>query len=132
MKESVWGVVIITFAVISILLIYFFQNVTNTDQQNYTLLREATEAAMFDAVDRDEYADHSVIKIDKEKFTESFIRRFMEDANLSKNYVVEIYKISEDPAVVSLKVKSTESTSATGELVEFDVSNEINGLLAEY
>lgn len=129
MRESLWGVVIIVFATISILLIYFFQNVTNTDQQNYTLLKETTEAAMLDAVDKKEYTDNHNVRIDAEKFTEIFIRRFAESANLSKNYVIEIYDINEYPPKVSLLVKSTESTNAAGEIMNFDISNRIDAIL---
>ncbi len=125
MRESLWGVVIIVFATISILLIYFFQNVTNTDQQNYTLLKETAESAMYDAIDKDAYSQ-GIVRIDAEKFTENFIRRFAESANLSKTYVIEIYDINEYPPKVSLLVKSTESTSATGEIMDFDISNKVD------
>lgn len=129
MKESFWGAMIIAFAVISIAFIYFFQNVTNTDQQNYTLLKETTESAMFDAIDQAEYQKNGNIRINAEKFIENFVRRYAENANLSNTYVIEIYHISEYPPKVSLLVKSTESTNATGEIVEFDVSNRISAIL---
>jgi hypothetical protein len=129
MKESFWGAMIITFAVISILFIYFFQNVTNTDQQNYTLLKETTEAAMFDAIDHAEYQNNGNIRMNAEKFIENFVRRYPENANLSNTYVIEIYHISEYPPKVSLLVKSTKSTTATGELVDFDVTNKIDAIL---
>lgn len=129
MKESFWGAMIIAFAVISIAFIYFFQNVTNTDQQNYTLLKETTESAMFDAIDQAEYQKNGNIRINAEKFIENFVRRYAENANLSNTYVIEIYHISEYPPKVSLLVKSTESTNTTGEIVEFDVSNRISAIL---
>lgn len=129
MKESFWGAMIITIAVISIFFIYFFQNVTNTDQQNYNLLKETTEAAMYDAIDQNEYITNGNIKINAEKFVENFVRRYAENANLSNTYVIEIYHISEYPPKVSLLVKSTKSTNATGEIVEFDVSNKIDAIL---
>ena len=129
MKESFWGAMILTFAVISILFIYFFQNVTNTDQQNYTLLKETTEAAMFDAIDQTEYQNNGNVKMNAEKFIENFIRRYAENANLSDTYVIEVYHISEFPPKVSLRVKSKKSTNATGEIVDFDVTNKIDAIL---
>ncbi len=129
MKESFWGAMIITFAVISIAFIYFFQNITNTDQQNYTLLKETTEAAMYDAIDRAEYQANGNVRINAEKFIENFIRRYAENANLSDTYVIEIYDISEFPPKVSLLVKSKKETNATGEIMEFDVTNRIDAIL---
>lgn len=129
MKESFWGVVIITFGVISILFIYFFQNVTNTDQQNYNLLKETTESAMYDAIDLTEYTNNGNIKINAEKFVENFVRRYAENASLSNTYVIEIYDINEYPPKVSLLVKSKEDTNATGEIVDFDITNRIDAIL---
>lgn len=129
MRESFWGYVVITFGVISILFIYFFQNVTNTDQQNYNLLRETTESAMYDAIDYNEYITTGNIKINAEKFVENFVRRFADNASLSNTYIIEIYDISEYPPKVSLLVKSSEETNATGEIVNFDITNRIDAIL---
>lgn len=129
MKESFWGALIITFGVISIIFIYFFQNVTNTDQQNYNLLKETTEAAMYDAIDQVEYQNNGNIKINAEKFIENFVRRYAENASLSNTYVIEIYDINEYPPKVSLLVKSTEKTNATGEIMDFDITNRIDAIL---
>jgi len=67
MRESFWGTMILSFGVIAIIFIYFFQNITNTDQQNYNLLKETTEAAMFDSIDQTEYQKNGNIKINAEK-----------------------------------------------------------------
>ncbi len=129
MKESFWGAMIISFGVIAILFIYFFQNITNTDQQNYNLLKETTEAAMYDSIDQVEYQKNGNIKINAEKFIENFIRRYAENASLSNTYVIEIYHISEYPPKVSLLVKSSEQTTATGEVMNFQITNRIDAIL---
>lgn len=129
MKESFWGAMIISFGVIAILFIYFFQNVTNTDQQNYNLLRETTEAAMYDSIDYNEYQKNGNVKINADKFVENFVRRFADNASLSNTYVIEIYHISEYPPKVSLLVKSSESTNATGEIIDFNITNKIDAIL---
>jgi len=128
-KESFWGAMIISFGVIAILFIYFFQNITNTDQQNYNLLKETTEAAMYDSIDQVEYQKNGNIKINAEKFIENFIRRYAENASLSNTYVIEIYHISEYPPKVSLLVKSSEQTTATGEVMDFQITNRIDAIL---
>ena len=51
MRESIWGYAIISLGVIAIGVIWFFANVTRTDQHNYNLLKETVEAAMFDSLD---------------------------------------------------------------------------------
>lgn len=129
MKESFWGTMILSFGVIAIIFIYFFQNITNTDQQNYNLLKETTEAAMYDSIDQVEYQKNGNIKINAEKFIENFIRRYAENASLSNTYVIEIYHISEYPPKVSLLVKSSETTNATGEIMEFQITNRIDAIL---
>ena len=129
MRESFWGVMIVTMGVVAIGFIYFFQSLTNTDEHNYYLLKETTEAAMIDAFDMPSYRQSGVIRIDREKFVENFTRRFAENANLARTYVIEIYDVNETPPKVSIKVSSTESTSITNEVFEFDIVNKLDAIL---
>lgn len=129
MKESFWGATIVGVGIFSIFFIYLFQSITNTDEHNYHLLKEATEAAMVDALDLAEYRRSGTIKIDSEKFVENFLRRFAESATLSRTYKIEIYDVNETPPKVSLKVSSSESTTMTGEIMNFDISNSIDAIL---
>ena len=132
MKESMWGYMIITFGVLAIFFIYFFQNVTNTDEHNYVLIKETTEAAMYDALDLASYRAYGAVKIDSEKFIENFIRRFAENAQLSHTYKIDIYDINEEPPKVSLVVSTADnstSTNITGEKVTFSVVNRIDAIL---
>ncbi len=129
MRESFWGVFIIVTGVILVGLIYFFQNVTNTDEHNYTLLKETTQNAMIDAFDVAEYRSTGAIRINREKFVENFIRRFSENAQLSNTYVVEFYDIVEEPPKVSLQIKSKQGSVVANEEVEFDISNKLDAIL---
>ena len=129
MKESIWGYAIITLGILAVGIIWFFANTTRTDQHNYNLLKETTEAAMLDAVDLAAYREDGTIKIIEEKFVENFIRRFAESADLSNTYKIEIYDINEEPHKVSLKVSSATETTATGEVIEFNVVNNIDAIL---
>ena len=129
MKESIWGYAIIALGILAIGIIWFFANSTRTDQHNYNLLKETVEAAMFDAVDLSEYRKDGSVVIDEEKFVENFIRRFAESADLSNTYKIEIFDISTEPPKVSLRVSSTQDTTATGELVEFNIVNNIDAIL---
>lgn len=129
MKESLWGWAIIMAGIVSIFFVYFFQSVTNTDEHNYNLLKDVTEAAMLDAVDVASYANSGVFVMDREKFVENFIRRFAESATLSRTYIIKIYDINETPPKVSIEVSSTEKTGITGEILEFDISNRLDAIL---
>lgn len=129
MKESIWGWAIVVIGIVSIFFVYFFQNITNTDEHNYNLLKDVTEAAMLDAVDQASIS-RGYLYMDSEKFVENFVRRFAESATLSRTYVIKIYDISEMPAKVSLEVSSTEKGNVTGgEILEFDITNRLDAIL---
>lgn len=129
MKESIWGWAIVVIGIVSIFFVYFFQNITNTDEHNYNLLKDVTESAMMDAVDKAAY-NEGIVFMDREKFVENFIRRFSESATLSRTYVIKIYDVNESPPKVSLEVSSVESGNVTGgEILEFDITNRLDAIL---
>lgn len=129
MKESIWGYAIIVLGILAVGIIWFFANTTRTDQHNYNLLKETTEAAMLDALDLAYYRQTGDVRIEEEKFVENFIRRFAENADLSNEYLIEIFDINTMPPKVSLKVSSKKDTTATGEIVEFDIVNNLDAIL---
>ena len=129
MRESVWGYAIISLGVIAIGVIWFFANVTRTDQHNYNLLKETVEASMFDALDLSAYREDGTIRIEEEKFLESFLLRFSNNADLSNTYEIDIYDVNETPPKVSLRVRSGKSTTSTGEEITFDIDNHVDAIL---
>lgn len=129
MKESFWGVMIVMLGVVSLAFIYFFQTVSATDEQNYALLKEVTEAAMYDAVDWAEYRASGNVRINREKFVENFVRRFAESVSLGNVYQIDIYDVSETPPKVSLKVSTKLNSNVTGEIIEFDIVNKLDAIL---
>ena len=129
MHDTFWSLFIIGLGVISVSFIIFFQNLTSIDEQNYTLLRETTEAAMYDAVDLAAYKRDGTIRIDREKFVENFVRRFAEGANLAQNYKIEIFDVSETPPKVSIRVSSKLASNVTNEIIEFDIVNKLDAIL---
>lgn len=133
MKESIWGYATIVLGIIAIIIIWFLANVTRTDQHNYNLLRETTEAAMYDALDLGWYRTTGEIKINKEKFVENFIRRFAQSADLADTYKIEIFDVNETPPKVSLRVSSIKSTTyasnGDSEIVTFNIMNNIDAIL---
>ena len=129
MKESFWGVAVVVMGVVAIAFIFLFQSITNTEEQNYHLLKETTESAMMDAFDLSAFRATGVIRIDREKFVENFIRRFAESVTLSQTYEIRIYDINEEPPKVSLIVRTSTSTGITGETMTFDIENRLSAIL---
>lgn len=129
MNSSFWSVFVIGLGIVSVSFIIFFQNLTSIDEQNYSLLRETTEAAMYDSVDLATYRAYGIVRIDREKFVENFVRRFAEGANLSQNYKIEILDVSETPPKVSIRVSSTLASNVTNEIITFDIVNKLDAIL---
>ena len=136
MKESFWAAYIVTLGVVAIVFIFLFQSLTNSDEHNMALLKETTEAAMYDAFDYAWYRKTGTIRIDREKFVENFLRRFSENASLTKSYNIEFYDVNELPPKVSIKVVSSETAnlfsgggSSSEETIEFVISNRIDAIL---
>lgn len=135
MNRSFWGVFVIMLGVASILFIVLFQTITNTDEHNSQLLKEVTEAAMWDSVDYGYYRKNGVYRINKEKFVEVFLRRFAESASRSREYDVAFYDVNELPPKVSIQVTSKvnsgsiTATLGSSDQTDFTLSNRIDAIL---
>lgn len=129
MRESIWGYAVVVLGIIAIGVIWFFAKTTRIDQHNYNLLKETAESAMFDAIDLASYRNDGSIRIDEEKFVENFIRRFAENADLSDYYKIEIFDVNEEPPKVSLRISSISPDKIAGEIVEFDIVNNIDAII---
>ena len=56
MKTAMWMVFLFILGIIGVVLINTFGNITTTNQQDYTLIKNTTEAAMNDAIDWASYS----------------------------------------------------------------------------
>ena len=129
MSKAMLVVGIILLAIITFGVVNIVQNYQTGNELDYYLLRETAEAAMTDAVDVGYYRLSGLLRIDKEKFVESFIRRFAQNVSNNRTYDIGFYDINETPPKVSIKVSSSEQTNLTGEVLEFDISNKIDAIL---
>ena len=150
-----------TLGMTGIILINLFGQIVVSNEQNYYLLKEITEAAMYDAIDLAAYRqgigydgitmesdpesmhclayEPGTIRIIREKFVESFMRRFSENAEINKNYRVVIHDIDECPPRVSLSLIATNNFSfVTFFSIDFsngqtagsaDIVNSITGII---
>ena len=66
-------------------------------------------------------------QIDKEKFVESFVRRFSQNVSNSRTYDIRFYDINETPPKVSVLVESETAASVNGE--SLSLSNKVDVIL---
>ena len=130
MKESLWGYWLIVLGLGVLVVMMLLQNYTTTNEQDYFLIKEVTEAAMTDAIDWAHYRKYGEVRIIKEKFVEDFTRRFSETVNINKTYNIKFYDIYEAPPKVSVKVTTqTDSFTILGEEQNADVVNKIDAII---
>lgn len=130
MKEVYWGYWLILLGVFITIIMMMISNVTTSSTQDYYLIKEVTEAAMLDAVDLAYYREHEELKINREKFVESFLRRFSENVSITNTYTVDFYGIYETPPKVSVKVSSTSSTfTIAGDSESFEIVDKVDAIL---
>ena len=130
MKEAYWGYWLVVLGVFIIVVLLLVQSFTSTNTQDYYLVKTITEAAMEDAVDYAYYRQYGEARINKEKFYESFLRRFAEEASISTTYTIEFSEVYEAPPKVGVKVSSKSNTfSVVGDSETFDIVNRIDAIL---
>ena len=127
MNRAMLVVGIILLAIITFGVVNIMQNYQTGNELDYYLLRETTEAAMTDAVDVGYFRLSGQVRMDKEKFVESFVRRFSENVSNSRTYDIGFYDINETPPKVSVLVKSETAASINGE--SLTLSNKIDVIL---
>jgi len=132
MQGSYWGYWLIVLGIFVIVIMMILQSVTTSSTQDYYLIKEVTEAAMIDAVDMAYYTNYSEIRIHKEKFVESFLRRFSETLSFSTTYTIEFFDIYEAPPKVSIRISSTTRNFSVGEdITSFDLVTKLDAILEQ-
>ena len=128
MSKGMTIVGIIILGVLALFVINITQQFQSGNELDYYLLEETTEAAMIDAVDLAYYrASSGTIRMDREKFVESFLRRFAANVNASRSYRIRIIDLNETPPKVSVQVNS--STVATFDSEQAEIENRIDAIL---
>lgn len=122
MKWSFYSTGMIVFGLIGFVIITLFVQLTVNSDEEYYLLKEVTEASMIDSIDYAYFRTTGELKIVKEKFVESFVRRFSNSTNINANsYNIKIYSVVESPPKVSVEI-----TSQLGERTIFNSSANYN------
>lgn len=130
MKESLWGYYLVLLGITVSTIMIMVSNMTTTNQQNYYLLKEVTNAAMIDAIDYGYYREYGTVKINTEKFVENFLRRFSEGISKTNTYKIDFYSVYENPPSVSIRITSnTGEYNIAGDNTNIDVVNSIDAIL---
>ena len=130
MKDSYWAYWLILLGIFIVVIMMLVQNLTTTSTQDYYLLKEINEAAMVDAIDYSYYRKFGEIRINKEKFYESFLRRFAETTSLATDYTVSYYGIYEAPPKASVEIKTrSRAISVVGDATQFDMVERIDSIV---
>lgn len=131
MKESMWGYWIIVLGVSILSVMMLLQNYSITDEQSFFLAKENLSSAMKESLDYGYFADsadpisdenyasntnYGKFKINADKLVENFVRRFADTVDISKNYKINFYTISELPPAASVEVISYANDTNFGKM----------------
>lgn len=105
MKWSFTVVGVFFLGLIGVAIIFLFQSLTTNSENDYYLLKEITEASMFDAIDYKEYRETGILRIKEKIFVESFTRRFAESTLfIGNSYTIKMFDIMEYPPKVTVMI----------------------------
>lgn len=106
MNKAMLTIGMIMLGLLALFAINVIQSYATGSELDYYLLKETTQASMIDAVDEGFFRKVGQVRIDKEKFVESFLRRFSTEVEKTRDYKIGFYDLNETPPKVSVKVES--------------------------
>lgn len=107
MNKAILIIGIVVMALFGFVAVNLITSQQTGSEVDYYLVKDTTEAAMNDALDYDFYSKFGLVRMDKEKFLENFVRRFADGTDTSgRGYTLEFYDINETPPKVTVVVKS--------------------------
>ena len=130
MKWSTVTVGVMILGIIGVSIILLFQQLTTTNENDYYLLKEITEAAMVDSIDISYYRETGKLKIVREKFVENFTRRFAESTLIiGTKYTIKFFDIMEEPPKVSVRIDTgIENYKIYNTSGNYEVLNQLTGI----
>lgn len=118
---------IILLGIFTLVIIYLMNDVRSTNELDYYLLQEVTEASMYDSVDYSYYRETGLLKVDRDMFLENFSRRFAESVSNDRDYTIKIIDFNETPPKVSVEVSAPSVASVKGETAL--IINRVSGII---
>lgn len=130
MKESYWGYWLVILGLFIVVIMLLIQNVTSNNTFDSYTVKQIAEASLVDSVDYAYYTQFGELKINKEKFIESFWRRFAEVASPTTKYEITITGMYEAPPKVSVEIKSSTGSFFIASGSEtFDMASRVDAIL---
>lgn len=106
MSKGYLAIGLILISILALAAINLINNYSTGNELDYYMLKEVSQAAMTDAVDRAYFKDDGTVRIDREKFAESFLLRFVDTVEGDRDYQVYLYDIHEVPPKVTIEIKA--------------------------
>lgn len=131
MKWSMASVGVIVLGIIGVMVIALFQQLTTSNESDYYLLKEITEASMIESIDIKYYRETGDLRIVKEKFVENFTRRYSESTLfIGTKYTISFFDIMEVPPKVTIMINTgIENYRIYNDTSDYDVTNNLTGIL---
>lgn len=127
MSKAMTLVGIIVLGILALAVVNLVNNVQTGNELDYYLLEETTEAAMLDAVDVSYYRNTGIVRMDREMFLESFVRRFANNVDMTRTYDVKVIDLNETPPKVSIQVDSNTVASFNSQTA--GITNKLDAIL---
>ena len=130
MKWSMASVGVIVLGIIGVMVIALFQQLTTSNESDYYLLKEITEASMIESIDLKYYRETGDLRIVKEKFVENFTRRYSESTLfIGTKYTISFFDIMEVPPKVTIMINTgIENYRIYNDTSDYDVTNNSDGV----
>ena len=106
MNKGMLTIGIILLSLIALLILNVLNNFSTGSELDYYLVKETVDASISDSLDRTFLTECGVYRLDKEKFVESFLYRFISNVDGTRSYDIKFYDINEVPPKVSVKIDS--------------------------
>lgn len=131
MKWSFATIGVTILGLIGIAIILLFQSLTTNNENDYYLLKEVTEASMFDAIDYKVYRETGELRIREKVFVESFTRRFAESTLfMGSSYTIKMFDIMESPPKVTIMIDTgIGSYTIYKDTSDYNVVNSLSAIL---
>ena len=127
MSKAFMAIGVVIVGIVACAMVNVIQDYSTGNDLDYYLLKETTKGAMEDAIDLSFYRMHGVLRMDKEKFVDSFARRFANQIQKTKDYTIRFYDINETPPKVSVRVNT--STASTFHNESLGIENTLDAII---
>lgn len=128
MNKAMTVVGIVILGILTLAVVNIINQYSQGKEMDEQLLNETTKAAMIDAIDLGYYrVSNGLIRCDREKFLESFVRRFAESVTSSTDYKIRILDFNETPPKVSIQIGTGTVAKIAGD--DFDIVNQLDAII---